>query len=74
VGIHYIGEVHKTKSHIRKLFDRITDGNLQWAKMDDNYDRIIFPDQSYDFVAPKEKLLDILIGHFPEEKKRLMII
>ena len=71
VGIHYIGEVHNTKSHIRKLFDRITDGNLQWAKMDDNYDRIIFPDQSYDFVAPKEKLIDILIGHFPEEKKAI---
>ncbi|MBC8345439.1 MAG: NAD(P)/FAD-dependent oxidoreductase [Candidatus Marinimicrobia bacterium] len=71
VGIHYIGEVHNTKSHSRKLFDRVTDGKLKWAKMDDNYDRIIFPDKSYDFVAPKEKFIENLNRHFPEEKKAI---
>ena len=69
VGIHYIGEVHNTKSYTRKLFDRVTDGKLKWAKMDDNYDRIIFPDKSYDFIAPKEKFIQSLTAHFPEEEK-----
>ena len=45
VGIHYIGEVHNKKTHTRKLFDRVTGEKLQWAKMDDNYVRIIFPDR-----------------------------
>ena len=57
VGIHYIGEVHNQKSYARRLFDRVTDGKLQWAKMDDNYDRIIFPNETYDFIAPKEKFI-----------------
>ena len=69
VGIHYIGEVHNTKSYTRKLFDRVTDGKLKWAKMDDNYDRIIFPDKTYDFIAPKEKFIQSLTAHFPEEEK-----
>ena len=57
VGIHYIGEVHNQKSYARRLFDRITDAKLEWAKMDDNYDRIIFPDETYNFIAPKEKFI-----------------
>ena len=71
VGIHYIGEVHNTKTYARRLFDRVTDGKLQWAKMDDNYDRIIFPDKSYDFIAPKEKFIDSLSAHFPEEEHNI---
>ena len=71
VGIHYIGEVHNTKTYARRLFDRVTDGKLQWAKMDDNYDRIIFPDKSYDFIAPKEKFIDSLSTHFPEEEHNI---
>ena len=68
VGIHYIGEVHNKKSHTRKLFDKITGGNLKWAKMDENYDRIIYPDKSYDFIAPKENFIKKLSEYFPDEK------
>ena len=49
VGIHYIGDVHKPWSPVRKLFDKITEGKLKWYKMNDNYDRIIFPDKQYIF-------------------------
>ena len=41
VGVHYIGEVHKPWSVIRRVFDVISDGNLDWAPMDAHYDRII---------------------------------
>ena len=71
VGIHYIGEVHNKKSHTRKLFDKITGGKLEWSKMDNNYDRIIFPDQSYDFIAPKENFIKKLCEYFPEEKSAI---
>jgi len=67
VGLHYIGEVHKKETPARKLFDRITDGTLGWAKMDDNYDRIIFPDRTYDFYSPRERLVEDLKSWFPQE-------
>ena len=67
VGIHYIGGVHNKGSFVRRLFDRITDNNLKWNKMGSNYDRIIFPDRSYDFIAPKEQFVDSLKSSFPSE-------
>ena len=51
VGIHYIGEVHKPWAAVRRLFDLVSDGQLKWSPMDANYDRIIFPDQSYNSVS-----------------------
>ena len=71
VGIHYIGQVHKSYSVIRKLFDIISDGKLEWSPMHKNYDRIIFPDLSYDFVAPREQFIDDMIGYFPREESLL---
>ena len=71
VGIHYIGGMHKKNSFSRKLFDKITDNNLKWNKTDDNYDRVIFPDKSYDFVAPKSKFIENLKNYFPEESSNI---
>ena len=72
VGIHYIGQVHNPRSPIRKLFDIISDGNLKWSKMDDNYDRIIFPDRSYDFVAPRARFVEDMISYFPGEERAIL--
>ena len=57
VGIHYIGEVHSKRSPVRKLFDLVSDGKLKWNKMDDNYDRIIFPDRQYNLTAPRDRFI-----------------
>ena len=65
VGIHYIGAVHNKGSFVRRLFDKVTNNNLKWNKMSSNYDRIIFPDRSYDFIAPKEQFIDSLKSSFP---------
>ena len=71
VGIHYIGGVHRKKSFSRRLFDKITENNLKWNKTDDNYDRIIFPDKSYDFIAPKSKFIESMKNHFPDESSNI---
>ena len=71
VGIHYIGGVHKKNSFSRKLFDKITENNLKWNKTDDNYDRITFPDKSYDFIAPKSKFIEQIKSYFPEEESNI---
>ena len=50
VGIHYIGEVQRPNSVIKRLFDYISNGQLQWADMGEVYDRIILGDRHYDLV------------------------
>ncbi|MDP6169340.1 MAG: NAD(P)-binding protein, partial [Candidatus Marinimicrobia bacterium] len=71
VGIHYIGQVNRPRSPIRKLFDIISDGKLQWSAMDDNYDRIIFPERHYDLVAPRERFVENMISYFPKEESAI---
>jgi len=68
VGIHYVGEVHKPWSMIQKLFDLVSDNELKWSQMDENYDRMIFPDRHYDFTSPKEQFIDSMIFNFPKEE------
>ena len=68
VGIHYIGEVQKENSAIRKLFDYISDNELKWADMGDVYDKIIIGDKEYDFVKGVKNFKDNLKNHFPEDK------
>ena len=72
VGIHYIGQVNKTHSVVRRLFDLISDNKLEWSKMDDNYDRIIFPERSYDLVAPRQRFIDDMISYFPKEESAIL--
>jgi all-trans-retinol 13,14-reductase len=65
VGVHYIGDVHKPHSPIRRVFDTITDGKLQWAKMDAVYDRIVIKDTYYDYHAGVANFREGLLQHFP---------
>ena len=67
VGVHYIGEVHKPWSAIRRVFDVISDGNLHWAPMDARYDRIILGEATYDYVAGREEFKTEIKRHFPQE-------
>ena len=68
-GIHYIGEAQNPKSIVKKLFDYISESNLKWTPMDSNYDRIIYPDKSYDFIAPKEQFIETMCSYFPSESE-----
>lgn len=67
VGVHYVGEVHKP-STLRRVFDVISEGRLQWAAMDEEYDRVIIADQEYGFVAGRENFAKMLIERFPAEE------
>lgn len=68
VGVHYIGEVHNKKSTLRRVFDVISQGRLEWAEMEPAYDKIILGDEELDFVAGRENFTNNLIDKFPEEK------
>lgn len=66
VGLHYLGKVHDRQSEYRRVFDYITDSALEWAPIDDCYDRLVFPDRSYDLVAGRSEWIDTLGRSFPQ--------
>lgn len=71
VGIHYIGEVQRQNSIIKKLFDYISDNNLKWEDMGEVYDKIVIGDKSYDFVKGVQNFKDKMISYFPKEEKAI---
>lgn len=71
VGVHYLGDVHKPGSPVRRLFDFITDGRLQWAKMDPVYDRIVVAEKTYDYVAGAKNFRAQMLAYFPHAKKEI---
>ena len=68
VGVHYIGDVGVKNTLARRLFDFISNNELQWQAMDSTYDRIYLGDDSFDLVAGRNNFRDNLIKRFPEEK------
>lgn len=72
VGIHYIGDMQRPNSAMKKLFDYVTDGNLKWADMGDVYDRIIIGKNSYDLVKGLQNFKSKLIAYFPEEREAIL--
>ncbi|WNC70558.1 NAD(P)/FAD-dependent oxidoreductase [Thalassotalea psychrophila] len=71
VGVHYIGEVHKKYSSLRRIFDVISDSRLKWAEMDPIYDKIVLGDEEYDFVAGKDNFIENLVKRFPEDENAI---
>jgi len=67
VGLHYIGTVEGPDARMLPFFDYITDGQLNWASMDDVYDRMIIQDKVYDFVKGKQAFIDRMKDHFPND-------
>jgi all-trans-retinol 13,14-reductase len=67
VGVHYIGDVG-TKTRTRKMFDYLSDGKLEWAPMDDEYDRFYIGDKVFNAKAVRPAFRDNLLQQFPAEE------
>ena len=70
VGVHYVGDVHKEHSAIKKLLNYTTDGSLKWAHMGKSYDRVIFPSHDISFKTGKENLINELKQVFKQRKQK----
>ncbi len=71
VGVHYIGDMGAKHTLARRLFDYVTDGQLQWAAMDDHYDRLFIGDRQIDLVAGPEAFAKELKSQFPGEEQAI---
>ena len=70
-GVHYIGEVHRKNAMLRMIFDEISGDALQWEWMGEEYDRAIYPDASYSFMAGRKAFLGAMGDRFPGEREGL---
>jgi all-trans-retinol 13,14-reductase len=71
VGVHYVGDLQRRLSNLRRVSDYVTEGRLDWARMDDVYDELIYPDARYDIAAGPMPFQQALLRHFPGEKDAL---
>ena len=71
VGVHYIGDVHHPRSPLRRLFDGLSGGAIEWAPMNDVYDRIIIGDRSFELVAGQRQFRESLADQFPSRAEAI---
>jgi len=71
VGLHYVGQVQDPESETRRIFDHITDGRLQWARMPDIYDRLIIRDRAFDFHAGVDHFRERMQSYFPQDARAI---
>ena len=71
VGLHYIGKVLDARSPVRRLFDQVTEGRLQWAPMPEDYDHLLFGERRYELVAGAGRFRERLAEYFPQRRAEI---
>jgi len=71
VGLHYVGEFDRPDTLGGLLMKDISQGRLEWAPLPARYDRFVFPDRQYDFLAGRQQFIDELSSAFPKERKAI---
>src|SRR5829696_5245380 len=66
-GLHYMGEVHRPTSTLRRLFDYISGGKLEWAPMPDIYNRVVIDDRVYEYPSGATAFKSRMKEYFPDE-------
>jgi all-trans-retinol 13,14-reductase len=68
VGLHYVGEVHRPDSTLRRLFDEITGGRVEWQDMGEVYDTVVVGDRRFEYVAGRTAWRDRMVEDFPGDE------
>ncbi len=68
VGVHYVGDVHRPHTLLRRMFDHLTDGELAWESLGEVYDTIVIGEDRYDFVAGRDAFRARMHDYFPHER------
>ncbi|MGA8876901.1 MAG: NAD(P)-binding protein, partial [Candidatus Korobacteraceae bacterium] len=71
VGLHYIGQMQDERSAVRRAFDNVTAGSVQWQPMPDVYDRILIEGRTFNFAAGLERFREGLRESFPGESRAI---
>jgi all-trans-retinol 13,14-reductase len=66
VGLHYIGQMQHDSS-IRRAFDHVTGGQVQWQPMPDVYDRLLIDGRAFHLTAGLDNFRDGIKQSFPAD-------
>lgn len=67
VGVHYVGQMQPGAS-TRAIMDLVTRKQVAWNPMGTIYDRIVFPNDSFDMPKGQKEFQSRLITQFPEDE------
>uniref|UniRef100_A0A8C8SMJ1 Amine oxidase domain-containing protein n=1 Tax=Pelusios castaneus TaxID=367368 RepID=A0A8C8SMJ1_9SAUR len=70
VGIHYVGQMHPA-GLLRVALDQITDGQLDWVRLEDPYDIVSIGDRLYRLHSGKRAFGEELEKQFPADKEAI---
>jgi len=71
-GLHYVGgEIWKNTSTARKVFDWITDGMIEWERLDDVFDVAVVKGERYNFRSGLQKQKQDMVARFPEFSQQI---
>ena len=71
VGVHYVGDVHRPGSLLRRTFDHLSDGELVWEDLGEVYDTLIIGQDRYELHRGREAFRAGLHAHFPAERRAI---
>ncbi|GAA3959183.1 NAD(P)/FAD-dependent oxidoreductase [Allohahella marinimesophila] len=71
IGINATGGVLRSSDQLRRLFDTVSSGRLQWTSLPNSDDQIHINDQRYTLPPGREALRAALKGYFPLEHKAI---
>nr|WP_218681706.1 NAD(P)/FAD-dependent oxidoreductase [Rhodococcus qingshengii] len=66
-GLHYIGQVHRPTSGLRRIFDYISNDMLQWEPMADVYNTIVVGDNHYEYPSGERAFATRMKQYFPDD-------
>jgi all-trans-retinol 13,14-reductase len=67
VGVHYLGDMVEPTAETARIFKLISGGKLEWAPMDQAYDRLIYPNRTFNLLAKSSIMKAQLKEWFPQE-------
>ncbi|MBX7258904.1 MAG: NAD(P)/FAD-dependent oxidoreductase [Candidatus Hydrogenedentes bacterium] len=67
VGLHYVGDMHPG-SMSRSLFDFVTAGGVDWARMPSPFEKFVYPDFTFDVPDDSRECRQRLVDRFPDER------
>ncbi|XP_069809257.1 all-trans-retinol 13,14-reductase-like [Dendropsophus ebraccatus] len=70
VGLHYVGQMHEG-GMFRVIMDQLTDGQLQWVRLANQYESIIIGHKVYNVYAGKCEFPEALKKQFPGEEEAI---
>lgn len=73
VGLHYVGDMDRKGSLLRKVFNHVTDRNLKWQDMGEVYDKVIIKDKVYEYVKGLSNWKARMKTYFPTEEDAIAI-